>query len=253
METTMQKSILIAGLLALSATAASAHATLEQREAAAGKTTKITLRVPHGCKGEATRTVNLMIPEGFYNAKPMPKAGWELTTETGTYSTPYNNHGKEMTEGARKVIWSGGNLENGWYDEFTIRGTVGPDVAPGTVMYFPALQECANGVADWTNTSGAKDAKHPAPKLTAIAEEGGHHAHAMAAPESFTVGDLTIESPFSRATLPNQPVGWLRGAPWACGFRRLKGFRRIFSRFEKLDVMYRAFLNVALIVEMIKC
>ena len=35
-------------------------------------------------------------------------------------------------------------------------------------------------------------------------------------------------------------------------FRRLKGYRRIFSRFEKLDVMYRAFLNFALIVDMIK-
>lgn len=31
-------------------------------------------------------------------------------------------------------------------------------------------------------------------------------------------------------------------------FRRLKGFRRIFSRFEKLDVMYTAFIHVALIV-----
>lgn len=36
-------------------------------------------------------------------------------------------------------------------------------------------------------------------------------------------------------------------------FRRLKGYRRIFSRLEKLDVMYRAFLNFALIVDMIKC
>ena len=36
-------------------------------------------------------------------------------------------------------------------------------------------------------------------------------------------------------------------------FRRLKGYRRIFSRFEKLDVMYRAFLNFVLIVDMIKC
>ena len=35
--------------------------------------------------------------------------------------------------------------------------------------------------------------------------------------------------------------------------RRLKGYRRIFSRFEKLDTMYRAFLNFALIVDMIKC
>lgn len=32
-------------------------------------------------------------------------------------------------------------------------------------------------------------------------------------------------------------------------FRRLKGFRRIFSRFEKLDVMFLAFINFALIVD----
>ena len=32
-------------------------------------------------------------------------------------------------------------------------------------------------------------------------------------------------------------------------FRRLKGFRRIFSRFEKLDVMFVAFIHFALIIE----
>jgi transposase len=31
-------------------------------------------------------------------------------------------------------------------------------------------------------------------------------------------------------------------------FRRLKGFRRIFSRFEKLDVIFLAFINFVLIV-----
>lgn len=35
-------------------------------------------------------------------------------------------------------------------------------------------------------------------------------------------------------------------------FRRLKGFRRIFSRFEKLDVMYRGFLLFALVVEALR-
>ena len=35
-------------------------------------------------------------------------------------------------------------------------------------------------------------------------------------------------------------------------FRRLKGFRRIFSRFEKLDVMYGAFIHFALIIDMIQ-
>lgn len=35
-------------------------------------------------------------------------------------------------------------------------------------------------------------------------------------------------------------------------FRRLKGFRRIFSRFEKLDVMFTGFIHFALIVEALR-
>ena len=35
-------------------------------------------------------------------------------------------------------------------------------------------------------------------------------------------------------------------------FRRLKGFRRIFSRFDKLDLVFLAFLHFALIVEALK-
>ena len=36
-------------------------------------------------------------------------------------------------------------------------------------------------------------------------------------------------------------------------FRRLKGFRRIFSRFEKLDVLFVGFIHFALIVEALRC
>jgi transposase len=32
-------------------------------------------------------------------------------------------------------------------------------------------------------------------------------------------------------------------------FRRLKGYRRIFTRFEKLDVMFLGFLNFVLVAE----
>jgi transposase len=35
-------------------------------------------------------------------------------------------------------------------------------------------------------------------------------------------------------------------------FRRLKGFRRIFSRFDKLDLMFMAFLCFALVVEALR-
>ena len=35
-------------------------------------------------------------------------------------------------------------------------------------------------------------------------------------------------------------------------FRRLKGFRRVFSRFDKLDVMFAAFVVFVLIVEALR-
>jgi len=35
-------------------------------------------------------------------------------------------------------------------------------------------------------------------------------------------------------------------------FRRLKGFRRVFSRFDKLDVMFAAFVIFALIVDALR-
>ena len=36
-------------------------------------------------------------------------------------------------------------------------------------------------------------------------------------------------------------------------FRRLKGYRRIFSRFEKLDIMFIAFISFALIADGLRC
>ncbi|MBR9764109.1 MAG: DUF1775 domain-containing protein [Rhodobacteraceae bacterium] len=206
--------------------AALAHSTLEQREARLGETTKITLRVPHGCDGEATETVRLTIPEGFYAVKPMPKAGWTLSTTTGAYAMPYMNHGTEMTEGVREVVWSGGHLEDGWYDEFTVRGSFA-NAEAGSTLYFPAIQECANGVADWTDTSGGQ-VPNPAPKLVLVAGDssghGGHGTDHAAKDHSgmdhsemaggdhpmtheVTLGDLTLSGGYSRATLPNAPVG----------------------------------------------
>ena len=35
-------------------------------------------------------------------------------------------------------------------------------------------------------------------------------------------------------------------------FRRLKGYRRIFSRFEKLDVLFLAFVHFALIADALR-
>lgn len=204
----MYRNTLAALVLVGSTGMAPAHSTLEQKEAAISATTKITLRVPHGCDGEATHTVRLELPEGVYAAKPMPKAGWDLTTVTAPYATPYDNHGTEMTQGVRQIVWSGGKLEDGWYDEFTFRADIGPDLSPGKTLYFPALQECATGTADWTDTSGARDVPNPAPHLTlvATASDDGDHGVKGAAGAPVRIGGLTISGAFSRATLPNAPV-----------------------------------------------
>lgn len=164
--------IAAATLLAISAPAF-AHATLEVQEARIGATYKAVLRVPHGCGTEATNVVRVQIPEGFFNVKPMPKAGWELETVTAPYAASYDNHGTELIEGVVEIIWSGGNLPNEWYDEFVFRGSFADSLEEGT-FYFPAIQECANGEEAWIDTSGDDGASHPAPSLTLVPGSSGH-------------------------------------------------------------------------------
>jgi transposase len=78
-------------------------------------------------------------------------------------------------------------------------------------------------------------------------------------------GDETRQLVLSLGMIPVVPPKSNRIEPWEYDralykkrneierlFRRLKGFRRIFSRFEKLDVLFLGFLNFALIVEALR-
>ena len=75
-------------------------------------------------------------------------------------------------------------------------------------------------------------------------------------------GDETRQLLFSMEVEPVVPPNPNRLNPWEYDrelykkrneverlFRRLKAFRRIFSRFEKLDLMFIAFIHIALIVD----
>jgi transposase len=78
-------------------------------------------------------------------------------------------------------------------------------------------------------------------------------------------GNETRQLALDLGFIPVVPPHPLRVAPWKVRkawyrrrneierlFRRLKGFRRIFSRFDKLDVMFMAFLCFALVVEALR-
>jgi len=78
-------------------------------------------------------------------------------------------------------------------------------------------------------------------------------------------GDETRQLAVELGYVPVVPPKHIRRAPWDYDhvlykrrneierlFRRLKGFRRLFSRFDKLDVMFLAFITFALIVDGIR-
>jgi uncharacterized protein YcnI len=127
---------------------ATAHVVLEKKEAPAASTYKAVLQVGHGCEGSPTTSIRVQIPEGVIAVKPMPKPGWELTTKQGEYAQAYDYFGEKLTEGVKEVAWTGGNLPDEWYDEFVLRVRL-PDAAPGTVIRFPVVQECVEGVHRW--------------------------------------------------------------------------------------------------------
>ncbi|WP_134678845.1 DUF1775 domain-containing protein [Paracoccus ravus] len=196
----------------LSVGPARAHATLETAEAAVGSSYRAVIRIGHGCDGKPTKTLRVQLPEGFYSAKPMPKPGWTIKTVTGNYARPFDDHGRQVRQGVREIIWSGGDLPDDFYDEFVFRGTVGPDLVPGSTIYFPTIQECGMAKAAWIDVTGAAEADNPAPALRlteakAPAHAHGHHDSASHPAAETRVGEIVVSDAYSRATPPGAPVG----------------------------------------------
>ena len=107
---------------------------------------------------------------------------------------------------------------------------------------------------------------HDAPEGRALLEElGPMPAGLPLVMDRAYEGDETRQLALRLGMLPVVPPKSNRLDPWEYDralykkrneierlFRRLKGFRRLFSRFEKLDVVFLAFLNFALIVEALR-
>ena len=184
---------------------ASAHVTFVSATAKPGATVVLQLQVPHGCDGKATTELQVKLPDGFYGAKPQPKAGWELEVIKGTYAKPSSDHGKPVTSGATEIRWKNGNLSDDFYDTFVIQGKF-DGLAEGAVVAFPIIQICGTDKAEWTQIAApgvdAHSLKSPAPTVKITA--GDKQAQAMT-PAS--VGSIRLTAGFVKAMLPGQPVG----------------------------------------------
>jgi len=161
--------------LAVAAGAVSAHVVLEQGTVPTGSSYRATLRVGHGCDGLPTTSVIVAVPAGLQGAKPMPKAGWRLSTRVAPLAQPYTSHGKRVEQDVVEIRWEAMSadaaLPDAFYDEFVFRASVA--AAPG-VLWVPVTQLCRDGAKegrlDWTQlpAEGARTAaglKSPAAML----------------------------------------------------------------------------------------
>lgn len=152
-----------------------AHIVLEQKSAAAGGYYKATFMVGHGCDGSPTTGIDIEMPEPMAVVKPMPKPGWQLTTQTAPIKAPMSLHGKPVTETVNRVVWRGGPLPDGHYDEFVVLLQLPMRSGP---LYFKVTQVCEAGRSDWIEIPGNGPAgrlKLPAPVLDVQPAASVHH------------------------------------------------------------------------------
>ncbi|WP_342363088.1 YcnI family protein [Terrarubrum flagellatum] len=170
----MLRSLSWAGSLAALITAVGplqAHVTLENKEAAAGASFRLVLRVPHGCAGAATTRIRVQIPKAFASAKPQPKPGWtyEVIAQKAVEHT--GSAGHDHGSAPQEISWSG-RLEDGAYDEFALWVSIAKNQAAGPV-YVPIVQECDGATERWIEIPGQGarpgDLKSPAPSFKLLA------------------------------------------------------------------------------------
>ena len=136
------------------ASAASAHVTVQPADAPADSYAQLTFTVPHGCNGSATRALRIKLPDGILSAKPQMKPGWKVEIKTRKLDAAVAGpHGKSVTEVVDEVDWRGGPLPDNLYDTFGLVVRL-PDRI-GQTLYFPAVQECEQGVERWIEIPSA--------------------------------------------------------------------------------------------------
>jgi uncharacterized protein len=167
------KKLVPAALLALALlapAAAQAHVTLQPNEAPEGAYTVLDVRVPNESDSENTTKVAVQFPEGFGDVSFQAVPGWNVKVVHQKLKKPIQTDDGPVTEGVREVIFSGGKLPPGEFQDFPLSLQI-PGKA-GEELTFKAVQTYEKEVVRWI---GAPETEHPAPQVlvTPPKEPGG--------------------------------------------------------------------------------
>jgi uncharacterized protein YcnI len=140
--------------------AAQAHVTVQPNEAPEGAYTVLDVRVPNESDSEDTTKVAVQFPEGFGDVSYQAVPGWTVEVVHDKLKKPIQTDDGPITEGVKEVIFSGGKLPPGEFQDFPLSVQI-PGKA-GEELTFKAVQTYEKEVVHWI---GAPETEHPAPQV----------------------------------------------------------------------------------------
>jgi uncharacterized protein YcnI len=149
---------------------ASAHVTVDPKDAVQGSYARLAFRVPTESDTASTVKLEVVLPEDapVASVSTMPVPGWTVTVERRPVNPPLEVHGAQVTEAVSKITWTAtgdAGIKPGEFLEFPV--SMGP--LPATdQMVFKALQTYSNGmVVRWIEEPPAdgSEVESPAPVL----------------------------------------------------------------------------------------
>ncbi|MET8526278.1 YcnI family protein [Micromonospora sp. NPDC005172] len=169
---------------------ASAHVTVNPKEATQGGYARVAFRVPNESDTASTTKLEVVLPEnapvGSVSTIPVP--GWTVATEKRKVDPPIEVHGSQLTEAVSKITWTATGdaaVKPGQFQEFGV--SMGP-LPKVESMVFKTLQTYSDGnVSRWIDEPqpGGEEPEKPAPVLTLTAAAPA----ASSAPAAAAVAD----------------------------------------------------------------
>lgn len=173
----------------LAAVPAFAHVTVQPASAAKGSYSTVAFKVPNEQDSASTIRIEVNLPADhpIASVSLQPVPGWTAKVTTSKLTTPLKTDDGTVNEAVTKIVWSGGKIAPGQFQQFPV--SLGPLPDNADSLVFKTLQTYDNGqVVRWIEVpqAGAAEPENPAPKLTltAASSSGGSTTPGTAAPGS---------------------------------------------------------------------
>lgn len=146
-----------------------AHVTVNPSSVPAGSASELTFRVPNEEAHANTVEVDVQVPTVHPIAQLLvrPVPGWTISVKSITLAKPVTTDDGTFNSAVSEVIWKGGQILPGQFQDFAISA----DPLPTGIsqLVFKAIQTYSNGdVVRWIDLQqpGQPAPDHPAPTLT---------------------------------------------------------------------------------------